>query len=228
MVDSKGTKSDVICLPPGKTGNPLCIQDGKQCSRVNLSQFLLKAASITSSFSLNGKKKTPLLEQHSRRCRLLNVVVSVVGLTAGVVAIPFDEQNRWSTPPSLQKEMTGRDSILTTETWQVIQVYSANRTKSKLSLLKKQETQLNKQIVHSTSCKGIRIPEPGKFLLKKSGIPSFGIQNTAHGIYNTTNDWNPESKLHWQRIRNPVPGIRNQRCGIQNPRLSWIPLLEAK
>ena len=134
----------MICLPPGKTGNPLCIQEGKQCSRVNLSQFLLKAASITSSFSFNRKKKPPLLEQHYRRCRLLNVVVSVVGLTAGVVAIPFDEQNKWSTPPSLQKEMTGRDSILTTETWQVIQVYSANRTKSKLSLSKKQET-------HSTS-----------------------------------------------------------------------------
>ena len=33
-------------------------------------------------------------------CRLLNVVVSVVGFTAGVVAIPFDEQNKWSTPPS--------------------------------------------------------------------------------------------------------------------------------
>ena len=128
-------KSDVICLPPGKTGNPLCIQDGKQCSRVNLPQFFLKAASITSSFSLNRKKKTPpLLEQHYRRCRLLSVVVSVVGLTAGVVAIPFGEQNKWSTPLFLQKEMTGRDSIMTTETWQVIQVYSANRTKSKLSL----------------------------------------------------------------------------------------------
>ena len=60
MVDSKGTKSDMICLPPGKTGNPLCIQEGKQCSRVNLSQFLLKAASITSSFSLNRKKKTTI------------------------------------------------------------------------------------------------------------------------------------------------------------------------
>ena len=80
------------------------------------------------------KKKPPLLEQHYRRCRLLNVVVSVVGLTAGVVAIPFGEQNKWSTPPFLQKEMTGRGSILTIETWQVIQVYSANRTESKLSL----------------------------------------------------------------------------------------------
>ena len=66
MVDSKGTESDMICLPPGKTGNPLCIQEGKQCSRVNLSQFLLKAASTTSSFSLNRKKR-PLLEQHYRR-----------------------------------------------------------------------------------------------------------------------------------------------------------------
>ena len=66
MVDSKGTKSDMICLPPGKTGNPLCIQEGKQCSRVNLSQFLLKAASTTSSFSLNRKNR-PLLEQHYRR-----------------------------------------------------------------------------------------------------------------------------------------------------------------
>ena len=83
---------------------------------------------------LEQGKKPPLLEQDYRRCRLLNVVVSVVGLTAGVVAIPFGEQNKWSTPPFLQKEMTGRDSILTTETWQVIQVYSANRTKSKLSL----------------------------------------------------------------------------------------------
>ena len=49
---------------------------------------------------LEQEKKPPLLEQHYRRCRLLNVVVSVVGLTAGVVAIPFDEQNKWSTPPS--------------------------------------------------------------------------------------------------------------------------------
>ena len=64
MVDSKGTKSDMICLPPGKTGNPLCIQEGKQCSRVNLSQFLLKAASTTSSFSLNRER--PLLNQHYR------------------------------------------------------------------------------------------------------------------------------------------------------------------
>ena len=35
-------------------------------------------------------------------------------------------------------------------------------------------------------------PESGKFLPVKSGI--LGI-----GIWNATNDWNPESKFHWQR-----------------------------
>ena len=39
-------------------------------------------------------------------------------------------------------------------------------------------------------------PETGKILLMESGIPGFGIRNTAHGIRNPTNDWNPESKLH--------------------------------
>ena len=31
----------------------------------------------------------------------------------------------------------------------------------------------------------------------------------ACGIRNPTENWNSESKFHWQRIRNPVPGIRN-------------------
>ena len=30
----------------------------------------------------------------------------------------------------------------------------------------------------------------------ESGIPGFGIRNTAQGIRNATNDWNPESKFH--------------------------------
>ena len=33
---------------------------------------------------------------------------------------------------------------------------------------------------------------------------------------------NPESKFHWQVIRNPVPKIWNLHDGIQNPGLSWI------
>ena len=51
--------------------------------------------------------------------------------------------------------------------------------------------------------KGISIPESGKFLNMESGIMCFGIRNTAQGIRNPTDDLN---------------------SGIQNPRLSWIPL----
>ena len=38
---------------------------------------------------------------------------------------------------------------------------------------------------------------------------------------------NAESKFHWQRIRNPVPGVWNLQRGIENPRLSWVPLYGA-
>ena len=46
----------------------------------------------------------------------------------------------------------------------------------------------------------IRIPESKKFLLVESGILGFWIRNTAQGIRNPTNNWNPESKFHWQRL----------------------------
>ena len=58
---------------------------------------------------------------------------------------------------------------------------------------------------------------PGKILLAAYGILGFGIGKTAWGIWNPTNNWNPQSKFHRQKIRNPL-------CGIQNPGLSWIPL----
>ena len=67
-------------------------------------------------------------------------------------------------------------------------------------------------------CKSIWIPESGKFLLVETRILGFGI-------WNPTDDYNPGSKFHWQGIQNVVPGIRNPGRGIQNPRLSWIPLL---
>ena len=51
-----------------------------------------------------------------------------------------------------------------------------------------------------------------------------GIRDSAQGRGNPTNDANPKSKFHWQRIWNPVPGTQNPRRRIQNPRLSWIPL----
>ena len=60
-----------------------------------------------------------------------------------------------------------------------------------------------------------------QFFAAESGILSFGFRNTAQGIRNPFNDWNLESKFHWQRIQNPVTRTRNSRRGIQNPRLSW-------
>ena len=55
----------------------------------------------------------------------------------------------------------------------------------------------------------------------------FGMRNTAERIRNPSKDWNPiqgSTRKNW----NQVPGIRNPRRGIHNPRLSWIPLHETK
>ena len=41
----------------------------------------------------------------------------------------------------------------------------------------------------------LRVPEFGKNLPVESGVLGFGIRNTAQGIPNPTNDWNPEFKL---------------------------------
>ena len=40
-------------------------------------------------------------------------------------------------------------------------------------------------------CQGMQIPKSGKIWLVDSGI-----RNTAQGIRNLTNDWNPESKFY--------------------------------
>ena len=59
-----------------------------------------------------------------------------------------------------------------------------------------------------------RIPEYGKILFMESGI-------LGCGIWNLTNDWNPESKFYWQILES---SFLNRESGIENPRLSWIPL----
>ena len=46
-----------------------------------------------------------------------------------------------------------------------------------------------------------QIPESVKFLLIESDILGFGMRNTAQGIRNPTNDWNPESKFYWQILK---------------------------
>ena len=43
----------------------------------------------------------------------------------------------------------------------------------------------------------------GEILIVESGILGSGIQNTAQGIENPANDWNPESKIHWEEFRSP-------------------------
>ena len=79
--------------------------------------------------------------------------------------------------------------------------------------------------VHITPCKVIRIPESGKFclwnpnstvefVLVELEILDLGIRNSAQEIRNPANDWNPESKFHWQGIRNSIPGIKNPQRGI--------------
>ena len=67
------------------------------------------------------------------------------------------------------------------------------------------------------SCKENEIPQSGKFLPLESGIPDFGIRNTTQGIQNAFNDWNPESKSHWERIQNEYleSGIHGVESRIQ-------------
>ena len=62
-------------------------------------------------------------------------------------------------------------------------------------------------------------------MVVESGIrENFAGEIRNPGLWNPTNDLNPEFKFkYW----NPVPRIRNPRLGIQSPRLSWIPLRRA-
>ena len=80
---------------------------------------------------------------------------------------------------------------------------------------------INKRV--TTQCKGIGIPESGKIMLEnpQSWALESGIQLNESEIPRTIGIQIPSST---DRDWSPVPGIRNPRCGIQNPRLSWIPL----
>ena len=71
--------------------------------------------------------------------------------------------------------------------------------------------------------------ESRKILLLESGILGFGIWKTAQGIWNplTIGIQNP-SKSSTDKDWNPVPGLQNPRSGIQDLRLSWIPLYRPK
>ena len=75
-------------------------------------------------------------------------------------------------------------------------------------------------------CREIWSPESEKFLLVDTRILGFGTRKTAQGIRNPTDDriWYPsptESGIQYLGIQNPWHGI-------QNPRLSWVPLHGAR
>ena len=88
----------------------------------------------------------------------------------------------------------------------------------------------NLQKAWFANCKGIRF-RTGKFLLVESGLretfaygicnpgPYFGIQLKECRIPRTIGIHNPSSTVKdWY----PVPGIRNPRLGIQNPRFHYM------
>ena len=82
--------------------------------------------------------------------------------------------------------------------------------------------------------RAVYVREYGRFFLVESRMQ----ENFACGIRNP-GLWNPELQLKefaipvtigiqnpssTDKYWNPAPGIRNPQCGIQNPRLPWIPL----
>ena len=82
---------------------------------------------------------------------------------------------------------------------------------------------------------GFRIRKFFVFEIQNVGNVSCGVQNP--GLWNLeygsrnldlTNNCNPDSKFHWQRIQNPVTGIQNTRRKIRNQGMSWIPVCGMK
>ena len=71
---------------------------------------------------------------------------------------------------------------------------------------------------------GVRGPGSGEILFVESGVVGFGIRNSARGIRNPTNEWNPETPSTDKEcgIQYMEPGIRNLQIGIQYPRLRLI------
>ena len=74
---------------------------------------------------------------------------------------------------------------------------------------------------HTPCCKEIWIPESGNFLLVEFGILGLGIRNTAQGIRNPTNDCNPESKFHWQRLESSIWNPESSAAMLNIQRQKW-------
>ena len=71
-------------------------------------------------------------------------------------------------------------------------------------------------------CKGIQISESKKCLPVESGIP--GLWNLEYSLRNSESYYRLGSRIQVPNDKE----IRNPRRGVQNARLSWIPLRGAK
>ena len=56
-------------------------------------------------------------------------------------------------------------------------------------------------------------------LFRECGIMSFGMRNTAQGIRNPTNDWNPESKFNRERLESST---LNSESTAWNPEFKTV------
>ena len=71
--------------------------------------------------------------------------------------------------------------------WPFLYTCKSHESVVSLKLVKKHPSE-RKVYGTFTPCKGIQIPESGKFLLVESGILGFGIWNTAQAIWNSAYD----------------------------------------
>ena len=68
-------------------------------------------------------------------------------------------------------------------------------------------------------------PESGKILLVDEESWALESRIQLKEFRNPLHDWNPESKFYWQRLASSTCNPESTAwIGIQNPRLSWIPL----
>ena len=75
--------------------------------------------------------------------------------------------------------------------------------------------------------KGIQISESGKILPAASGILGFGIQNTAQGIWKSTNDKYPESNFHWWRLESTTWNPESTGWNLESKTVEGTEIVES-
>ena len=115
--------------------------------------------------------------------------------------------------------------------FKALQKNKQTKTKQKTQRNSKRRRSGNQERVKDVAqCKGIRIPESGKFLLVESGILGLEIRNTAEKSGNplTTRIQNPSSiDAQWEtlesRIKSGIHGVEYKiQDGLEFPYIAWI------